>query len=538
MIKKLLFNRLLMLGIFSFTTLLTAQVGIGTEDPEPSSALEINSTDKGLLLPRVNPDDIDDPAEGLLIYNTNEKCLIIFNGSKWVALSKCDDKDSPTDSEGEESHDKKNQNRLLKVDAYYPSYAVYARKFELSDIPQGSVDKTLLSFMAIGDSNEPVNAIPGKSFPQDELYYDDAGAWLNNENWMHDLENKSKQVSNDVYIAIGGWPRNGDMDDPLRTGGFRRIANDDSRLSTFTKSLKRYLNRNPHIKGISVDWEYPNHDGNSQEEKGLFTKVLKEIRKAVGDDIKIDIAIWGNPERMESCYDMAALKDIVDLVHLMTFDYNGAFNNYTAHQAPLFNSVPNGSSATQSFNAQSSLEKLKQLGFPLDRVSIAIPLYGRSWTNVEFKGLNNASVKSIYFNASAQGISRQGTWEEPGKGPSGIMDYQDLVTNYVGKGNWSKEKWDKQAKASYIVNTAERQLITYDSKQAIEAKIKYAADNGLYGVMIWEASGMGSGKQKGGGITKTVPPITKKTDILKFIRDKVNEYPRNKENIGEKLGGS
>jgi len=393
--------------------------------------------------------------------------------------------------------------------------------------------------MAIGDSNEPVKAIPGKNFPQDKLYYDDAGAWLNSENWMHDLENKSKEVSNDVYIAIGGWPRNDDMDDPLRTGGFRRIANDNSRLSTFTKSLKRYLNSNRHIRGISVDWEYPNHDGNSPEEKGLFTKVLKEIRKAVGDDIKIDIAIWANPKRMESCYDMAALKDVVDLVHLMTFDYNGAFNDYTAHQAPLFNSVPKGSSAIQSFNTQSSLEKLKQLGFPLDRVSIAIPLYGRSWTNVKFpKGSNNASVKSIYFNARAQGISRQGTWEEPGKGPSGIMDYQDLVTNYVGKGKWSNEKWDDKAKASYIVNTTEGQLITYDSKQAIEAKIKYAADNGLYGVMIWDASGMGSGKRKGGGITKTVPSTTKRTDILEFIRKMVDKNPRNKKNIGEKLGGS
>ncbi len=393
--------------------------------------------------------------------------------------------------------------------------------------------------MAIGDSRESIAAFRGRNFPQDELYYDDVGSWLNNQSWMHDLENKSKQVPNDVYIAIGGWPRNDDMNDPLRTGGFRRIANDDNRLSTFTQSLKNYLDRNPHIKGISVDWEYPNHDGNSPGEKNLFTKVLREIRKAVGDDIKIDIAIWANVERMESCYDMAALKDIVDLVHLMTFDYNGAFNAYTAHQSPLHNSVPADSSAKQSFNAQSSLEKLKQLGFPLDRVSIAVPLYGRSWTAVQFPvGTNNDQIQSVYFNADAQGIFQQGTWEEPGKGPSGIMDYQDLVTNYVGKGNWSEEKWDDQAKASYIVNIAEKQLITYDSKRAIEEKIKYAANNGLYGIMIWEASGMGSGKPKGTGITKTFPSRTTRTDILEFIRNKVHDNPRNKENVGQSLGGT
>lgn len=54
-----------------------AQVGINTQQPDPSAALEIVGTDKGLLIPRVSLQSLTDnttvpnPANALLIYNTN-----------------------------------------------------------------------------------------------------------------------------------------------------------------------------------------------------------------------------------------------------------------------------------------------------------------------------------------------------------------------------------------------------------------------------------------------------------------------------------
>ena len=49
-------------------------IGIGTNTPEPSAQLDINSTSGGVLLPRmttVQRDAIVNPKEGLVIYNTN-----------------------------------------------------------------------------------------------------------------------------------------------------------------------------------------------------------------------------------------------------------------------------------------------------------------------------------------------------------------------------------------------------------------------------------------------------------------------------------
>lgn len=69
-----------------------AQVKVGENliNIESSAALEIESMNKGFLPPRMNElqrNDIDNPAEGLLIYNTTIRSLEYFNGSYWVSTT-------------------------------------------------------------------------------------------------------------------------------------------------------------------------------------------------------------------------------------------------------------------------------------------------------------------------------------------------------------------------------------------------------------------------------------------------------------------
>lgn len=55
------------------STVLRAQVGIGTTQPDSSAALDINSNNKGLLIPRVDlaANNIQLPATALMVFNTN-----------------------------------------------------------------------------------------------------------------------------------------------------------------------------------------------------------------------------------------------------------------------------------------------------------------------------------------------------------------------------------------------------------------------------------------------------------------------------------
>ena len=67
-------RHLVFIIVFSFPMLLMAQTGIGTNTPSTSAKLEIASTDKGLLIPRMTSTQkgsISLPANGLLIYQTD-----------------------------------------------------------------------------------------------------------------------------------------------------------------------------------------------------------------------------------------------------------------------------------------------------------------------------------------------------------------------------------------------------------------------------------------------------------------------------------
>jgi hypothetical protein len=88
--KKLLKNLLFSLFIFLiFPLSLSAQVGVnGTNsDPDPSAMLDVESTNKGLLMPRMTTnqrDGIANPAAGLMIYNVDDSCFNYFSGLEWV----------------------------------------------------------------------------------------------------------------------------------------------------------------------------------------------------------------------------------------------------------------------------------------------------------------------------------------------------------------------------------------------------------------------------------------------------------------------
>ena len=76
--------------VFVFFTLVKAQVAVNTDgsDPDPSAMLDIQSTERGLLIPRMTAsdrDNISSPATGLTVYVTDDNTFYYYNGTEWVA---------------------------------------------------------------------------------------------------------------------------------------------------------------------------------------------------------------------------------------------------------------------------------------------------------------------------------------------------------------------------------------------------------------------------------------------------------------------
>ena len=82
--------RLLLVLIVFSTTVLHAQnnVGIGTATPDASAVLELTSSQKGFLVPRMSSTQrtsISNPANALLVFDTDSGCFFYYN-TQWVSL--------------------------------------------------------------------------------------------------------------------------------------------------------------------------------------------------------------------------------------------------------------------------------------------------------------------------------------------------------------------------------------------------------------------------------------------------------------------
>lgn len=91
--KKKIFAMFCFIAITSF---LHAQVGINTQNPDASAALDVVSpnNNKGVLIPRMTTTQktlIANPAAGLMVYDTSKKCLSQNVGTSaspiWICLA-------------------------------------------------------------------------------------------------------------------------------------------------------------------------------------------------------------------------------------------------------------------------------------------------------------------------------------------------------------------------------------------------------------------------------------------------------------------
>ncbi len=80
--------------IISFPTKIFTQGNIGINNdgssPHSSAMLDVKSSNKGLLIPRITTserDEINSPASGLMIFNTVENAFNFFDGTSWIKIT-------------------------------------------------------------------------------------------------------------------------------------------------------------------------------------------------------------------------------------------------------------------------------------------------------------------------------------------------------------------------------------------------------------------------------------------------------------------
>ncbi|MCM3786100.1 glycosyl hydrolase family 18 protein [Neobacillus mesonae] len=393
-----------------------------------------------------------------------------------------------------------------KIVGYYPAWAAYGRNYNVSDIDPTKVTHINYAFAdicwnGIHGNPDPTGPNPATWSCQDEKGqaisvpngtivlgdpWIDTGKQFAGDTWDQPYAgninqlHKLKQINPNLktIISVGGW---------TWSNRFSDVAATPETRETFANSAVDFL-RKYNFDGVDLDWEYPvsgGLDGNSKrpQDKQNYTLLLSKIREkldaaeaADGKEYVLTIASGASPSFVANT-ELANIASIVDWINIMTYDFNGAWQKISAHNAPLnYDSaaaaagIPNA----DTFNAAAGAQGHLNAGVPAGKLVLGVPFYGRGWDGCA--QTNNGQYQTC------SGGSTVGTWE------AGSFDFYDLEANYINKNGYTRY-WNDTAKVPYLYNSSNKRFISYDDAESIGYKTAYIKSKGLGGAMFWELSG-------------------------------------------------
>lgn len=370
-----------------------------------------------------------------------------------------------------------NRDVPARVVGYYPEWATWGRNYQPADIPASKMTHVVYSFAKIDANNQIALfdewAALNKDFgPAGPDQYDG----LLGQFRLMKLNNPNVKTS----IAVGGWSL---------SQQFPTMASTQANRTTFINSSVNFI-RQYNFDGVDLDWEYP-VSGNTEyppvgagpADKHNFTLLCQELRAALdiagtqdGKHYSLSAALGASHSVIDN-YELAPVAQALDWVSAMTYDYHGAFDPMTNHQSALY---PDPSRVgTPGYEPRNNLswatDEFLARGVPADKLMLGLALYGRNWAGV---GPTN------------NGLGQPATGAGPGTWENGVLDYKDLHNKVTTQPGVYQRHWDSVSQTAYVYapTVAGGMFSTYDDAQSIRAKLDFAHQKQLGGVLMWEIS--------------------------------------------------
>ncbi|UWZ83169.1 glycoside hydrolase family 18 protein [Occallatibacter riparius] len=268
---------------------------------------------------------------------------------------------------------------------------------------------------------------------------------------------KKSYPSLPIMISIGG----GGMDPAV----FATAAQPQNRQAFVASCINMYIKGNfapglsgPGIfTGIDIDWEFPKN----ATDLSNYLALLQEFRtqlNALGSGYlltSVGGTWWGQWDYMN----LNAAQSFVDFFNVPMYDFDGPWSNMTGLNAPLSQASFDPSAGN---NASSVVAKYLAMGVEKQKIVFGMPLYGWRWTKVG------------YFH---QGLFQPGT---PDSYPYPYWQIAALTGYTKYRDSKTQEPW--------LWNASTLTFWTYDDATSLTYKSRWAAAQGLGGVMFWELS--------------------------------------------------
>ncbi|CAL7949845.1 unnamed protein product [Xylocopa violacea] len=337
-----------------------------------------------------------------------------------------------------------------KIVCYYASWTAYHEglgKFDVPNINPALCTHVMYTFIGIKTTGDVLILDSWLDLPDGKDGY---GRFT-----------KLRQQSPDTkfMISMGGW----------NEGSFKysEVAAKPNIRAQFVQNIVNFLKKY-NFDGFDLVWEYPNQRGGSPADKQNFVALLKELKEALDKQgYSLSIAVSAPESSASLSYIISEVSKYVDFINLMTYDFNGAWNNFAAINAPLYRSSKETGNQIM-FNVDSAVRYWLSQGAPSDKLIVGIPAYGRSFT------LADHSNNGIGAPTIGPGIAG------PYSKEAGILYYNEICVR-LGQG-WTVVRESEQ-RVPYAFSG--NQWVGYDDAKSVQEKANYVKSMNLGGLMIW-----------------------------------------------------
>ena len=357
-------------------------------------------------------------------------------------------------------------NGTLIISAYFTSWSIYGRNFQVSQLPFDNLTHVNYAFAGVeSNGNVYLTDLWADIQRPDTQRHVGPGGLSGNLGALY--EYKQEHPGLKVGLSIGGWGGS--------SGFSSAAATNQSRLNFAITALNLILNLG--LDYMDLDWEYPVSGGpdgqlHTVDDGRNYVLLLQEIRTEFNRAIKDGRWLGSQPPGISLAlpcghfvgrYDyLNEMGQIVDFANMMCYDFSGPTSKVGDHHSNLL------SRHVGSYSADAGIKELLSTGFPARKTILGIPIFGR--------GFENCSNLTAFFKGSPPG-----TWGEPG-----VIDYKSL--NLRENATFCKPLIELKTVGAYCHNSQLNRLLVYDSVTAVQKKVEYVKKYELAGVMFWEAS--------------------------------------------------
>ena len=273
-----------------------------------------------------------------------------------------------------------------------------------------------------------------------------------------DIVTRAHAAGVKVLISVGG---------ENSAAGFRGATRAANR-SRFITNLVNFVTARGY-DGVDLDWEPLD-----APDAGSYSNLVNELRvalNAITPRPLLTAAVGSEPSLF------ASLQRQFDQINLMTYSFSGAYPGWvTWFNAPLYDGgyrfassgelVPSADGVVSNFLAH---------GVAAGKLGIGICFYGCVWSGGKGTSTGGAA------------LPRQ-AWTTPPTVTTAA--YSAIMSNYYQPQLYF---WDTNAQSAYLSidrpGSTNDNFISYDDASACRAKVAYAKQKGLGGLIIWELGG-------------------------------------------------